>query len=301
MFPILLAAASMLAAQEPAPSSPDFKLSTEVDLVVLDLAVRDAKGAFVSGLGKQNFQIFENGKPRSITLFGKQDEPVTVGLVVDNSGSMQTKRPDVVTAALALVQSSNPEDEVFVVTFNDEVTLGLPEEVPFSSNIEQLHGALTTQPPAGRTALYDAVELGLDHIAKGHQDRKTLIVISDGGDNRSFHTFEDVQRKAQQSNVTIYTVGIWSEDDPDRNPAVLKRLARETGGEMFQIDKPSRVRGVCERIASEIRGRYVLGFAPDPQGPALRAVRVAAAAPDRGKLHVKTRGSFLMPERRAAR
>ncbi len=301
MIPILLAAASMLAAQEPAPAAQDLKLSTEVDLVVLDLAVRDAKGAFVAGLGKQNFQVFENGKPQAITLFGKQDEPVTIGLVVDNSGSMQTKRLDVVTAALAFVHSSNPQDEVFVVTFNDNVTLGLPGGVAFSSDTEQLRGALTTRPPAGRTALYDAVELALDHAALGHQDRKTLVVISDGGDNASFRTFEDVQRKARQSNVTIYTVGIWSEDDPDRNPAVLRRLARETGGEMFQIDKLSRVRGVCESIASEIRGRYVLGFVPAPEGPALRNVRVAAVAPGRGKLHVRTRASFLMPERRAAR
>ncbi len=296
MTVILLAAASMLSAQAPAPPEQDFKLSTQVDLVVLDLAVRDAKGAFVSGLGKQNFQVFENGKPQAITLFGKQDEPVTIGLVVDNSGSMQTKRPDVVTAALAFVHSSNPRDEVFVVTFNDNVTMGLPGGVPFSSDVDQLHGALTTRPPAGRTALYDAVELALNHAAQGHQERKTLVVISDGGDNASFHTFEDVQRKARQSNVTIYTVGIWSDDDPDRNPAVLRRLARETGGEMFQIDRLSRVRGVCEGIASEIRGRYVLGFVPAPEGPALRNVRVAAVAPDRRKLHVKTRASFLMPE-----
>lgn len=301
MFGALCILLALPAFAQQTPGEQDFKISTEVDLVLLDVAVRDAHGGFVSGLGKQNFRVVENGKQQPITLFGKQDEPVTIGLIVDNSGSMQMKRADVVTAALAFVQSSNPQDEVFVATFNDKVSLGLPEDTPFSSNIDQLRSALTAKPPAGRTSLYDAVDLGLNQAMKGHQDRKTLIVISDGGDNASYYTFDDVLHKAQQSNVTIYTVGIYDELDQDKNPTVLKRLARETGGEMFRPYKLADVKPVCEQIARDIRSRYTLGFVPAPQGPAYRTVRVLASDPEHPKLNVRTRTGYLLPGRSASR
>jgi len=173
----------------------DFKISATVDLVVLDVSVKDKQGGFVSGLNKDDFRVFENGKLQTITQFSNKDQPVTVGLVVDNSGSMAPKRPQVVTAALVFVGASNPLDEMFVLHFNDKVEHGLPDLVLFSDDIQQLRAALWRGPAAGRTALYDAVLAGLHQLDMGRQAKKTLIVISDGGDNISKHTFRDVMMR----------------------------------------------------------------------------------------------------------
>jgi len=152
-----------------------------VDLVLLDVGVRNPHGGFVSGLKKSSFQVFEDGRPREITHFASVDEPVTVGLVVDNSGSMRNKRPEVITAGLAFAKSSNPLDEFFVVNFNDSVVRGLPPALAFTDNLQILRAGLYYGQPSGQTALYDAVAYSLRHLEFGHRDKRTLIVVSDGG------------------------------------------------------------------------------------------------------------------------
>ena len=172
-----------------APSHQDgYTIRTSVDLVVLRATVRDGKGAPVAGLGKEDFQVFEDKVPQQIESFSHEDVPVTVGLVIDNSSSMGSKRSDVINAALAFARSSNPEDQVFVVNFNEHVLMGLPGNVPFTSNQQQLETALSKNKADGLTALYDAIAVALEQLKKGKWDKKVLIVISDGGDNASKHT-----------------------------------------------------------------------------------------------------------------
>lgn len=276
-------------------SSRPFQISVNLDLVTLPVTVRDKQGAFVSDLGEQDFEISEDGVRQAIRLFRREDVPVTVGLVVDHSGSMRQKLPDVMTAAESFVQSSNKDDQMFVVNFNEHVSLGLPPAIRFTNRADQLGSAILRVPAAGQTALYDAVALALDRLRAGERDKKVLIVISDGGDNASALGFSGVLKKAEESNVLIYTVGIFDDDDPDRNPAVLRRLARVTGGEAYFPGQPNDVAEICRRIAIEIRNQYVLGYvsANTAKPGTYRAVQVVARAPGRTKLTARTRSGYI--------
>ncbi len=273
-----------------------FVISSTVQRVMLDVSVKDSRGGYVTGLAKDNFRIFENGHPQPIINFTSVDTPVTVGLVVDNSGSMREKRPAVVIAGLSFAKESNSQDQFFVVNFNNTVTPGLPPGVNFSDDLQRLRAALYMGTPAGQTALYDAVVFGLEHLRKGVQPKKTLIVVSDGGDNVSKTTCDEVMRLIQASQATVYTVGLFTEDDPDRNPGVLQKMARISGGEYFEPPLLSDVIPVFHKIATDIRNRYTICFAPDPTlDPAKypdRSIRVTAGAPGHRKLVVHTRRSY---------
>jgi Ca-activated chloride channel homolog len=295
LFYLLLAPLAGFA--QNAPPTGEFRVRTDVELVLLDVRVKQAKGGYVSGLARDNFQIFENGEPQKITEFSSADVPVAVGLVMDDSGSMEFKRPEVVTAGLIFIGASNPQDQMFVVNFNDKVRSGLPETVSFSDNLRLLHSALTQDAPQGRTALYDAVAFALKHLESGRRDKKTLVIVSDGGDNVSKHTLKELMVLIQESRATIYTVGIFAPDDPDRNPGVLERIARISGGESFLPSGLDEVVPICRQIARDIRNRYTIGYIPVHSGDktALRKIHVVAKAPDRGKLIVRTRTSYWLP------
>lgn len=269
-------------------------ISVDVNLVVLQVTVRNPKGGFVTDLKKDDFHIFEDGKPQSIELFKNQDVPVSVGLVVDNSTSMAPKRNDVIAAAKAFVQASNPADELFVVNFNEKPSLGLPPDVPFSNSIPELENALSA-PPGGRTALYDAIEMGLSHLKDASRDKKVLIVISDGGDNSSHRTLNQVLTDAERSDVLIYTIGLFDQDDPDKNPRVLHKLARETGGEFFEPADSAEAVPVCRRIAAEIRHQYTLGYAPSNSNldNTYRKIRAVVSGPHGEKLAVRAREGYI--------
>jgi VWFA-related protein len=265
--------------------------------VLLDVSVKDPKGGFVSGLTKDDFKVYENGHLQEISQFANADIPVTVGIVVDESGSMRPKRPEVVTAAMAFISASNPKDEVFVINFNDRVNRGLPEGVLFSDDVAQLRAALRKDPPEGRTALYDAIITALQQLDEGRQDKKTLIVISDGGDNASTHKLKDTMDAVLKSAATIYTIGIFDEDDPDRNPGVLKNFAHVSGGDVFFPRTLEGLVPACRQIARDIRTRYTIGYVPSTtNGNRQRNIRVAVSAPDRGHLVARTRTSYLFPD-----
>jgi len=269
--------------------------STDVDLVVLHATVTDKKGGFVAGLGREDFQVFEDGRPQTIRLFQHEDVPVAVGLVVDNSGSMGRKRNDVSSAALAFARSSNANDQMFIVNFNEKVTFGLPNTELFSAQPAELEQALNGVPAIGKTALYDAICAGLDHLKKATLDKKVLIVISDGGDNASRHTLTQLLDAAGHSDVIIYTIGLFDEFDEDSNPGVLKKLARATGGEVFLPGAIPMVVPICERIAKDIRNQYTIGYVPsDPSlDNSYRAIRVVASGPHGHKYQVRTREGYL--------
>lgn len=280
----------------PPPRDPnDFTVSSDVEVVLLDVSVKDSNGGFASGLTKDKFRVLEDGKQQPITIFSAQDIPVTVGLVVDYSGSVRPKRPEVITAALTFVQRSHPQDEVFVVNFNDTVKLGLPENTKFTDDIVMLRSALMGGEMRGRTSLYDGLKLALKHLEDGRRDKKTLVLIADGGDNMSETTEDEIFRLAEESAATIYTVGIYNPDDKDKNPGFLRRLANLTGGEYFEPGSIDQLVPVCEKIAKDIRNRYTIGYVPSNRefDGKVRKIRVLASAADRGKLSVRTRTHYV--------
>lgn len=274
----------------------EFTISTTSRLVLLDVSVKDSAGGFVAGLTKDNFKITEEGKPQPITQFADSDIPVTIGLIIDESGSMRPKRPEVITAALAFIQASNPQDEMFVLNFNETVRHGLPDTMMFSDNVKQLRAALSSGVPEGRTALYDAITAGLKQLEQGRKDKKTLVVVSDGGDNISKATLKDVVKQVEESVATVYTIGVFDQDDPDRNPGVLKRLAEISGGQAYFPEKLAGIVPICRGIAKEIRTRYTIGYIPTSEGKRVRHIKIAATAPDRGKLIARTRTLYAFPD-----
>jgi Ca-activated chloride channel homolog len=277
----------------PAGPPADFTISANVDLVMLHLTVKDRDGGFASGLEKENFQVLEDGRNQTITVFRRADVPVTLGLVVDHSSSVIPKRAMVNDAAVRLVEASNPQDEVFIVHFNEKPRLSL-DPVPFTASIPQLRAALNTPMPTGRTALYDGIAQAVDQVKKGKMGKRVLVVLSDGGDNSSTYKLEEVLHLAQRASVIIYTVGLFDETDPDRNPKVLKRIAEETGGEYFRPRELSQLKDICEHIATDVRNQYVLGFCPatSDKDDVWREVKVVANAPGR-RLKVRTRAGFF--------
>ena len=269
-------------------------LRSETRLVLLEVSVKDSRGGFVSGLSKENFDIFENGRPQPVTIFDHGDPPITVGILVDESRSMAPKRPAVLTAALTFIAESNPKDEVFVLNFNDDVTPGLESPVLFSDNLEELRAALFRGVSQGRTALYDAVVAGLAQLQLGKREKKTLVLISDGGDNTSKHTRHETLDQVERSTATIYTIGLFDADDPDRDPGILRQLAKISGGEAYFPASPAEMVPTCHRIARDIRACYTLGYVP-PAGTSahdIRNIRVNASANGHVKLITRTRSSY---------
>ncbi len=272
----------------------DFRLSVEVDLVLLQATVRDKTGHSVADLKQEDFAVYEDGNPQTIHLFRHEDTPVTIGLVVDHSGSMIGKLGEVTVAARALVRASNPQDELFVENFNENVTLGLSGPLRFSNDPNELGAAIGQASAVGETALYDAIATGLQRLQKGTRDKKVLVVISDGGDNKSRCSMDDVLRMAGLSSAAIYTIGLLDENDPDWNPKVLQRLARETGGEAFYPKEVSETIGICRRIAADVREQYTIGYVPPKAEPGVyHKVRVTAHSAEHGKLVVRTRTGYI--------
>ena len=271
-----------------------YTIEDHVNLVLLDVSVKDPNGGYVTGLEKSNFEVFEDGRPQIVTEFARADTPVTVGLVVDNSGSMRLKRPEVVMAGLAFAKESNPKDEFFVVNFNNHVVRGLPDRVAFTDNLQLLRSALYYGQPAGQTALYDAIAYALNHLELSRQDKRTLIVVSDGGDNISNTSLPELMRLIDSSRATIYTVGLFDPDDRDRNPRALQKLAKVSGGQFFEPATLGEVIPVFHKISQDIRNRYSIGYIPEDveSKRVVRALRVTATDKNHRKLTVRTRTAY---------
>jgi VWFA-related protein len=281
--------------QAPAAGQNPFRISVDVPLVVLHATVTDRQGRVMTDLGEQDFEVYESGTRQHIQVFKNEDIPVAVGLIVDHSTSMTPKIADVTAAARSFVRASNPEDEMFVVNFNEKASLGLPAGTRFTDSTAELARAIADDSARGQTALYDAIAMGLAQLQKASRDKKVLIVVSDGGDNASHRKLDEVMKLAEQSNAVIYTVGLFDEEDPDRNPDVLKRIARATGGEPFLPRQTSVVAAICERIARDIRHQYTFGYAPSnaARDGSYRAIRVVAHTKSDGKLSVRTRTGYI--------
>jgi Ca-activated chloride channel homolog len=287
-FVVFLLLVAPLLAQEPA-----FR-SGSSDLVVLPVVVTDKQGRYISDLPSDRFVVYDNGRRVPIDLFTNEDTPVTVGLIIDASGSMRAKLREVIAASLAFARSSNPQDELFAIRFNDDVQDVVPGR-PFlmAGDLGTLESAVTSVQADGRTALYDGLMAGLDHLAQGTRARKVLVVISDGGDNASEATLDRVLARARDSNAAIYTIGIYDDDDLDKNPGVLKSLARMTGAERYLPRAPGDLLRACERIARDIRGGYTIGYAPPARDGAYHRIKVEIDPSSARRLSVRTRPGYF--------
>ena len=296
---VALTIPALSAQDNPSPGESGFTLRAASELVVLNVGVQDSHGLNIKGLKPEDFKIFEDGHPQTIKQFAAEDRPVTLGIVVDASGSMRTRQPEVVTAALAFVRASNPQDETFVVNFNDRAVEGLPPSMTFSNDPQQLRAALLGPKAQGRTALYDALTLAADHLAKGKWENKVLLLISDGGDNNSTHTFADTLHALQMSDAIVYSIALYDPEEREHNLSVLYRLSKMSGGEAFAPMDISEIAPLCLRIAADIRASYTLAYTPpDPdQHTKSRKIKVVVNAPNMAKPVVHTRTSYVLEAR----
>lgn len=274
-----------------------YTIQSNVSLVVLHASVFDEHGVFVPGLKEDDFRVYEDKVEQKLSVFKQEDVPVSVGLVIDNSGSMRDKRPQVNAAALTFVQTSNPQDEAFVVNFNDDYYLDTEHD--FTSDIEEMKAALERIDARGSTALYDAIIGSLDHLKKGHKDKKVLLVITDGEDDFSHHTLADTIVEARHSDAIIYAIGVYGSDDTksDKRKAqrALEQLADATGGAAFFPEDVSDTEAICTQIAQDIRHQYTLAYYPTnaAQDGTFRSVVVQVLPPrGMGKLTVRTRSGY---------
>jgi len=275
-----------------------FVIKKEVDEVVVHATVVDKEQHMVTGLNRAAFKVFEDGKPQSITSFRHEDIPVAMGIVIDNSGSMREKRDKVNKAALNLVRSSNPDDQVFVVNFNDEYFL----DQDFTSDIGKLKEALEKVEARGGTALYDAIVASADQCKNSDLQKKVLFVVTDGEDTASRETLEQAVKRLQQENgPTIYTIGILDENK-HKTKRVLQTISDRTGGLAFFPKTLDQVDALSREIAHDIRNQYTIGYKPTtPKSEGgYRTIHVEASEKGYGKLTVRTRSGYYAGQERIA-
>jgi Ca-activated chloride channel homolog len=295
--------------QPPAGETPETKkekegdvyvFKKEVDEVLLHATVVDDHNRLVTNLVRNDFTVFEDGKQQKIISFRREDIPVAIGIVIDNSGSMREKRPAVNAAAINLVQASNPQDKVFIVNFNEEYFL----DQDYTSNVRKLKDALERIEARGGTALYDATVASADHLKKsGDLEKKVLLVVTDGEDNASRESLEQAVRRLQVENgPTVYTIGLLQEEHSKRARRALREMAEETGGVAFFPKDLNEVNAITSQIAHDIRNQYTIGYKPDtPQSAGgYRTVKVGAQAKGYKKLTVRTRSGYYAGQQRAS-
>ena len=282
----------------------DYTLSVDVEEVQLPISVLDKEGRPVNGLNKEDFTIFEDNIQQQIKVFKHEDIPLSLGLVIDNSGSMRNKRERVNSAALAFARESNPEDEVFIVNFDDAAYL----EQDFTGSIGDLIDALDNIDTRGETALYDAVYLSVDHVKAGKKDKKALLLISDGEDNVSKYGLNKVLDALRESKVTLYAIGLLEENDQrgglfkkppsKRAKEILQKFSEITGGQAYFPKSLDEVEELVKDIAHQIRNHYTISYTPTNRklDGSWREIRVKVNPPKTiSKVTVHTKQGYYAP------
>jgi Ca-activated chloride channel family protein len=276
-----------------------FVFKAEVQEVTLHATVVDEKQRLITNLDKTAFTVFENNQPQAITSFRHEDVPVAMGIVIDNSGSMRDKRDKVNKAAINLVRSSNPQDQVFVVNFNDEFYL----DQDFTGDINKLRTALEKVETRGGTALYDAVVASADHMKRNARlQKKVLFVVTDGEDNSSRESLEQaVRRVSEENGPTVYAIGLLGEEKQRRARRALETLAEKTGGLAFLPRTADEVDEISRTVAHDIRNQYTIGYKPTTPRSAggYRTIHVDARAKGYNKLSVRTRSGYYAGQEHA--
>jgi Ca-activated chloride channel homolog len=296
---VLMAVMAPSAVAQSAPAgeqTPVFRSDTR--LVLLHATVVDNKGRLVTNLPRESFRVFENGVEQKLRLFRREDVPVSMGLIIDNSGSMRDKRRKVEAASLGLVKASNPQDEVLIVNFNDDAYL----DVPFTNNIKKMEEGLTRIDSRGGTAMRDAISMSIDEMkAKGKRDKKVLFVVTDGNDNTSNITLEKLLQKAHESEILIYAIGLLNEEDrreAKRAKRALDALTTASGGMSYYPKELAEVEALALEVAHEIRNQYILAYSPGDQAldGSFRPIRVTVSGPNRPVVRTRS-GYYATPER----
>ena len=298
---VAILAPFFISGQQTKPAAPldgeDAIFSSETRLVPLNVTVTDKSGRLVTNLPQSAFQVYENGVLQQIKLFKREDVPVSLGLIIDNSGSMREKRQGVESAALALVKDSNPQDEVFIVNFNDEVYM----DTEFTSDIKKMEQGLTKIDSRGGTAMREAIKLSVEHL-KGtdggpgaKRDKKVVLVVTDGNDNASTVSLEALTRLAQQDDVLIYAIGLLTDEDKreaKKAQRALQLLAESTGGTVFYPKDVSEVDRIAHQVARDIRNQYTIAYTPSNAAldGTYRQIKLVVKAP--GNPIARTRSGY---------
>jgi Ca-activated chloride channel homolog len=283
-------------------SKPGSSIKVNVSLVVLHTTVIDDRQRFAEGLKEENFRVFEDKVEQKLSVFKREDIPVSMGLVIDNSGSMRDKRPRVNEAAITLVQASNPQDEAFVVNFNDDFYLDLDKD--FTNSVPELKEALERIDARGSTALYDAIIGSLDHLKKASKDKRVLLIVTDGEDNTSRNSLEKTVKEIQKTDTLIYTIGLLGDEKgktKNRAKKALKEIAEASGGLAFFPENVEDVHNICQQVAHDIRNQYTLAYYPTNslRDGTYRTVHLEVIPPHgRGKLIARTRNGYYAPSER---
>jgi Ca-activated chloride channel homolog len=269
-----------------------------VEMVLVPVTVMDQSNRIITGLGQENFQLYENKHRQSIKHFWKEDTPVSVGIVLDLSGSMDTKIERARDAVAAMLTASNPHDEFFLVTFADQPKL----VQDFTPDVDDIQGQLLFTKPKGCTSLIDAIVMAINHMRNARYQRKALVIISDGGDNRSRYTEKEVKSLIKEEDVLVYSIGVFDTQfrtmEERLGPALLATISGLTGASAYTLDNPKHLPAVAEHIANELRNQYILGYSPgEPQRDGKwRKIKVKLAVP-RGlqALRVQARSGYYGP------
>ena len=254
---------------------------TSVELVLVPVTVMDNENRIATGLEQENFRLYEDKHPKPIKDFWKEDEPVSIGIVLDASGSMTDKFDRAQDAVKALLQESNPEDEFFLVTFANQPVLVRD----FTRSVDDIQTPLLFTRPKGRTSLLDAIVLAVNNMKRAHYRRKALVIISDGGDNRSLYTEKDVKSLVKESEILIYSIGVFDREvrtlEERLGPLLLTNISGWTGASAYTVGNPSYLPKIAEHIAVELRNQYVLGYKPDSSrhDGKWRKIKVSLALP----------------------
>jgi Ca-activated chloride channel homolog len=278
--------------------APRADLRTETDLVLVPVSVTDPKNRAVTGLSKDAFRVFDDKTEQRVVHFAEEDGPISVGIVFDASRSMTSKLKQARLAVAAFLRNSNPEDEYFLISFNDRAQL----TVPFTHDPGDVQSRLLETGAMGRTALVDAVYLALDTIKRAAHSRKALLVVSDGGDNDSRYSEGELRRRLRETSVAIYAMGIYERgllvlpEEERGGPKLLEDLAAESGGRHFPVDDPAALPKTAAQIGMELRNQYVLGYTPGQRLNDGKYHRLQVKLVGQGNLRVTSRPGYLAPE-----
>ncbi len=256
---------------QPAPASPlvdaalkahDKPLKVDVDLVLVPVTITDPMNRLVTGLDKENFNILEGKEPQEIRHFSSEDAPVSLGVIFDLSGSMNSKIERAREAIMEFFKTANPQDEFFLITFADK-----PEQLSdFTQSVDDIQGKLVYTVPKGRTALLDAIYLGINKMHQAKYQKRALLIISDGGDNHSRYTESEIRSVVKEADVQIYAIGVYdhyfASTEERYGPVLLSDIADLTGGRAYTIDNPNDLADVATKIGIELRNQYVIGYRP---------------------------------------
>jgi Ca-activated chloride channel family protein len=281
--------------QSPKAEISPHKLRLDVDLVLATVTVTDRSGRFVTGLEKENFKLTEDKVPQEITYFSSEDVPLSVGIILDVSGSMKDKLKTAVEAAITFMKGGSPDDEYFLVEFADKPL----ETAAFTSDIEKLRTRFMFSKAKGRTALYDAVYMGLTKLEAGNNTKRALLLITDGEDNRSRYTFSNVKEFVKEKDTQMYAIGItntFSDAAAEQGRALLRDLAAISGGNSFFPSSVYNLENICKNIATELKYQYVLGYhsTNTAKDGDWRKIKVTAEFPN-NKLTVRAKPGYYGP------